>query len=86
MAAARATANHEPAAERDDESASGRMSSLDHLDELRRRIIRSSVAIGAGMLIAFFFAERIGAFIGPALRALRRNRSGRYPAAVRRTS
>src|SRR5262249_37225103 len=54
-----------------EESVGGQMSFLDHLDELRTRIIRSLVAIGVGMLAAFFFAERIGAFIlGPAIRAL----------------
>ena len=47
------------------------MSFLEHLDELRTRIIRSCIAIGAGMLVAFFFATRIGTFIlEPTIRAL----------------
>jgi sec-independent protein translocase protein TatC len=47
------------------------MGFLDHLEELRRRIIRSCLAIGGGMLVAFFFVNRIGDFIlGPTLRAL----------------
>ena len=55
----------------DDESPAGQMGFLDHLDELRTRIIRSCLAIGGGMLVAFFFYDRIGDFIlGPAIRAL----------------
>lgn len=47
------------------------MGFLDHLDELRTRLIRSCLAIGAGMLVAFVFHDRLGAFIlAPALRAL----------------
>ena len=47
------------------------MGFLEHLDELRKRIIRSCLALGAGMLVAFFFVDRIGDFIlAPALRAL----------------
>ena len=36
------------------------MGFLDHLDELRTRLIRASVGIAAGMVIAFAFYERIG--------------------------
>lgn len=47
------------------------MGFLDHLDELRVRIIRSLIAIGGGMLVAFFFVGRIGDFIlAPTLRTL----------------
>ena len=47
------------------------MGFLDHLDELRKRIIRSCVAIGAGMLIAFAFVNRISDFVlAPTLRML----------------
>jgi sec-independent protein translocase protein TatC len=49
----------------------GRMGFLEHLDELRTRIIRSCLAIGAGMLVAFFFHDRLGDFIlAPTLDAL----------------
>jgi sec-independent protein translocase protein TatC len=54
-----------------DREAEGRMGFLEHLDELRKRIIRSCLAIGAGMLVAFFFVDRIGDFIlAPTLRTL----------------
>ncbi len=47
------------------------MGFLDHLDELRKRIIRSCVAIGLGMSIAFMFVDRIADFVlAPTLRAL----------------
>jgi sec-independent protein translocase protein TatC len=47
------------------------MGFLDHLDELRKRIIRSCVAIGVGMLIAFAFVNRISDFVlAPTLRML----------------
>ncbi len=49
--------------ERDDDRSEGRMGFLEHLDELRTRIIRSCIAIGAGMLVAFFFVDQIGEFI-----------------------
>jgi sec-independent protein translocase protein TatC len=49
----------------------GRLGFLEHLEELRKRIIRSCIAIGSGMLIAFFFVDRIGDFIlAPTLKAL----------------
>jgi sec-independent protein translocase protein TatC len=71
MSAARSNSNRRPFADSEDASADGHMSFLDHLDELRTRIIRSMIAIAVGMLAAFSFADRIGGFIlGPALRAL----------------
>src|SRR5437867_13451525 len=57
--------------EPDDDPGEGRMGFLAHLDELRTRIIRSCLALGAGMLVAFFFVDRLGDFIlAPTLRAL----------------
>jgi sec-independent protein translocase protein TatC len=37
----------------------GRMSFLEHLDELRTRLIRSLMALGFGMLVSFLFIDRI---------------------------
>ena len=36
------------------------MGFLEHLDELRTRLIRMCIAIGGGMLVAFVFYDRIG--------------------------
>ena len=47
------------------------MGFLEHLDELRTRLIRSCLAIGVGMLVAFFFVDRIADFVlAPTLRML----------------
>ena len=46
-----------------EEAAGGKMSFLEHLDELRRRLVIAISAIGVGFLIAFFFIDRIFAFI-----------------------
>jgi sec-independent protein translocase protein TatC len=55
----------------DDDAPDGRMGFLDHLDELRARIIRSCIAVAIGMLVSFAFVGRIGDFVlGPTLRAL----------------
>jgi sec-independent protein translocase protein TatC len=50
--------DHEP---QSDEG--GKMSFLDHLDELRRRIIYSLVAVGAGFGVAFYFINDLFGFI-----------------------
>ena len=42
---------------------SGKMSFLEHLDELRKRIIQSVLGVGAGVIVAFVFIQRIVDFI-----------------------
>src|SRR5713101_8021277 len=55
----------------DDGLGEGKMGFLEHLDELRKRIIRSCVAIAVGMLIAFVFIDRIVTFmLAPSRRML----------------
>jgi sec-independent protein translocase protein TatC len=46
-----------------EEETSGKMSFLEHLDELRHRLIKSLIAVGIGFLVAFAFIERIFGFI-----------------------
>lgn len=54
--------------EEEDDDIGGKMSFLEHLDELRRRIIRALIAIFVGFLIAFAFIERVFRFIMEPLR------------------
>lgn len=55
----------------DEEETAGAMGFLDHLDELRSRLIKSCVAIGIGMVVAYNFVDRIASFVlGPTLAAL----------------
>ena len=57
--------------EDDDDSAGARMSFLEHLDELRKRIVNSLIAIGVGILITFTFIQRIYSFLmAPTMRVL----------------
>ena len=53
-----------------DEDAAGKMSFLDHLDELRKRIIWAVVAVFAGVIVAFFFIGDIFNFIMKPLQAM----------------
>jgi sec-independent protein translocase protein TatC len=46
-----------------DDSSGGKMSFLDHLDELRRRIIYAVVSVLVGFVISFFFINEIFDFI-----------------------
>jgi len=57
--------------EPEDERRDARMGFLEHLDELRTRLIRACLAVAAGMAIAFFFVDRISNFVlEPTLRML----------------
>jgi sec-independent protein translocase protein TatC len=47
----------------DDEPLDGAMGFLDHLDELRRRLIRSCIAIAVAMAISAIFVDRIANFV-----------------------
>ena len=49
----------------------GKMSFLEHLDELRKRIVRACLAIAGGVLVGFFFIDKIFKFLmAPARAAL----------------
>src|SRR5262245_47124353 len=47
----------------------GGMSFLEHLDEFRKRLIRSAIALAAGAAVAFLFIDRIFNFIFEPTRA-----------------
>ena len=53
----------------DSESEQGKMSFLDHLDELRKRIIYAAISIGVGFVIAFFFHNELFEFVMRPLQA-----------------
>ena len=58
-------------AARNGDPADARMGFLEHLDELRQRLIRACIALVAGMLVAFVFVNRIADFVlAPTLRVL----------------
>ena len=60
-----------PREREDDHSAGGTMSFLEHLDEFRKRIINSCIAIAVGVLVSFGFINRVVNFIlAPTRRAL----------------
>ena len=52
-----------PPDEDDDTSVAGKMSFLEHLDELRKRIVNSAIAIGVCVVLGFAFINRIVDFI-----------------------
>ncbi|MFN7981534.1 MAG: twin-arginine translocase subunit TatC [Vicinamibacterales bacterium] len=57
--------------EEEEESAGARMSFLDHLDELRRRIVNSCIAIAVGVAATFYWIDPIFNFIlAPTRKAL----------------
>ncbi|MCX7779511.1 MAG: twin-arginine translocase subunit TatC [Negativicutes bacterium] len=43
--------------------AGGEMSLVDHLQELRARIIKAAIAVGIGFIISYFYAEQLIQFI-----------------------
>jgi sec-independent protein translocase protein TatC len=55
----------------DDALSSGKMSFLEHLDELRKRIVNSCIAIAVGIALTFAFIDKIFNFLlAPTRRAL----------------
>jgi sec-independent protein translocase protein TatC len=56
--------------EPDDFESGGKMSFLEHLDELRKRIIRAVIAVFVGFLIACFFIQQLFDFIMKPLQLL----------------
>ena len=52
-----------PDDELDDDESGAKMSFLEHLDELRKRIINACIAIGIGFVLSFAFVDRIFNFI-----------------------
>jgi len=50
------------------------MSLMEHLEELRKRIVHSFVAVGIGFFVAYFFHQKIvGFMVNPITRALQHN-------------
>jgi sec-independent protein translocase protein TatC len=60
---AQAGALKPPPDEEDDDALAGKMSFLEHLDELRKRIVNACIGIGVGILIGFGFIDRIFNFL-----------------------
>ena len=54
----------------EDADEAGKMSFLDHLDELRRRIVYAVISLGVGVVIAVFFIDGIFDFIMRPLQAM----------------
>jgi len=59
----------EPDPEPDEDDGEAKMSFLEHLDELRKRIIYAAISIGIGFFIAFFFVGQIFDFVMKPLQA-----------------
>ena len=57
--------------EDDDDPSGEKMSFLEHLDELRKRIVNSCIAIAIGVVVSFAFIDRIYKFMmAPTIRVL----------------
>jgi len=70
LAARRREPEHESARDAAREAdREGRMGFLEHLEELRLRIIRSCIALGAGMVVAFLMYDKIGQIVMSAVLA-----------------
>ncbi len=63
MAAAHRPAPYDGAPDPDDQSGAGAMPFLEHLDELRTRLLKSVAALGVGFVVSWVFVERLLDFI-----------------------
>jgi sec-independent protein translocase protein TatC len=54
----------------DDEESSGKMSFLEHLDELRQRLIKSLLALLGGFVVAYYFVNQLEDFVYQPLKTL----------------
>jgi|Deesub1362A_J573_1020465.scaffolds.fasta_scaffold04700_1 sec-independent protein translocase protein TatC len=54
---------HEPWDEEEDEVAASRMPFLEHLEELRMRLVRAAIAVGVGFFVAYAFKERLYGYL-----------------------
>jgi len=55
----------------DDDESGAKMSFLEHLDELRKRIVNAVIGVGVGIILGFAFIDRIFNFIlGPTRKVL----------------
>jgi len=59
----------DPSPDEDDDSGEAKMSFLEHLDELRKRIINAAIALLGGFVIAFFFHQQLFDFVMRPLQA-----------------
>ena len=58
-----ATETREPADDAAEEGAGVQMSFLEHLEELRRRVVRSALAVLIGLVVCYAFSEQILTFL-----------------------
>jgi sec-independent protein translocase protein TatC len=71
MTAALSPARRQRDEDTPDDASGGMMSFLEHLEDLRKRIIYSCIALGVGMAISFAFMDRLVSFVfAPTRRAL----------------
>ena len=54
----------------DFDGAGGKMSFLEHLDELRTRLLHAIIGIGAGCIVSFIFLDEIFAFVTAPMREM----------------
>jgi sec-independent protein translocase protein TatC len=62
-------AQSQAAAAGEDELAGGQMSFMEHLEELRYRLVRAALAVGVGFLAAYGFKERLYGYLTIPLKA-----------------
>jgi sec-independent protein translocase protein TatC len=55
--------DYDPDDDLDFDDGAGKMSFLEHLDELRRRLVYAIISVAVGFLVALFFIDRIFGFV-----------------------